>query len=205
MVWRYVRRVGRVRRWLIRLVARLHAWAESGWSGPATGTWGVLQGSVMPGPSEALLVPLGLADPRAAWRLATWALVGTVLGGLLAFGIGVLAFDTVGQRILGLAGVDGPRLERLHHLFDRRGALLIAVSALTPVSTKVISIAAGAFGVPLGEFAIALLLARGGRLYVVATLLRYAGVRVRDYLLRRLAPPDEEPAPEAARPRATGR
>ena len=46
---------------LARTLDRLHGWAESGWAGPAVGVWGVLQSSVVPGPSDTLLIPLGIA------------------------------------------------------------------------------------------------------------------------------------------------
>ena len=180
MSWR-----ARVRRAAARLLRRLHDLAESGWGGLAAFAWGFGQSSVVPGPSEALLIPLALADPRAAWRLAAWTLAGTVLGGFVAYAIGALAFDAVGQPMLALVGIGRDELEGMRALAERRGPLLVFVSAVTPVSTKVVSIAAGAFGLPFGEFALALVLARGARLFVVAALLRFTGERLRAYLERR--------------------
>jgi membrane protein YqaA with SNARE-associated domain len=162
---------------------RLHRLAESGWGGTSSFLWGLGQSSVVPGPAEAVLVPLGIADPPAAWRLAGWTFAGTVLGGAIAFAIGMFAFDAV-RPLLGLVGIHAAELERLHTLADRYGVLLVLVSALTPISAKVVSIAAGAFGLPFGAFVITLALARGARLLVVAAILRFAGERVRRYLAR---------------------
>ena len=82
-----------MRDFIRRVLARLHLWAEAGWSGSAVGTWGLLQGSVVPGPSEGVLIPLGLADPRRALYLAIWAVAGASqsLGGVFFFAIGVAA------------------------------------------------------------------------------------------------------------------
>lgn len=177
-------RVASVRRWLCLTLERLHRLAESGWGGTSAFLWGVGQSSVVPGPAEAVLIPLGVADPPKAWRLAAWTFAGTVLGGLVAFTIGAFAFDAV-RPLLGFIGIGDVELERMRALAGSHGPLLVLVSAMTPISTKVVSIAAGAFGLPVGAFVTTLAVARGARLLAVAAILRYAGARVRSYLERR--------------------
>lgn len=173
---------GRVRRGLVALLARLHRWAESGHAGSAVCTWNALQGSVVPGPSEGLLLPLGLADPPRAPRLALWAALGATAGGLAAYAIGVYAFDSVGRPLVSLLGVGPARWASLEALFRRHGALLVALSTLSPLSTKFVCIGGGAFGVPFGPFLLALGAGRLGRFGLVGLALRFAG----DRLVRRL-------------------
>lgn len=177
-------RVAWVRRWLALTLERLHRLAESGWGGTSAFIWGVGQSSVVPGPAEAVLIPLGVADPPKAWRLAAWTFAGTVLGGLVAFAIGALAFDAV-RPLLGFIGIGHAELERMRALAGSHGPILVLVSAMTPISTKVVSIAAGAFGLPIGAFMAALAVARGARLLAVAAILRFAGERLHSYLVRR--------------------
>ena len=70
--------------------------ACSGWGGPAVGTWGLLQGSVMPGPTDMVLVPLGLAvDTRGA------QVDGGVDGGQVAPLLHIPAVTVRGDRQLG--------------------------------------------------------------------------------------------------------
>ena len=170
-------------------MARLHRWAESGNAGSAVCTWNALQGSVVPGPSEALLVPLGLADPRRALGLALWATLGAVAGGLAAYAIGAYAFESVGRPLVTLLGVGPARWASLEGLFRRHGALLVVLSTLSPLSTKFVCIGAGAFGVPFGPFALALGAGRLGRFGLVGLVLRFAGGRVVGWLERRLGRP----------------
>ena len=179
------RRGGFVARLLYRLLAMFHRWAESGWGGAAVGGWGFLQGSVMPGPTDMVLVPLGIADPGRVFRLALWATLGATLGGLLAYAIGVLAFDEVGRPLLQLLGVSERLLEASHARFDRQGWLLVLVSTISPLSSKVICLAAGAFGVPVWEFVPALLVGRLTRFGTIAVLVRFAGPKLLDTLSRR--------------------
>jgi membrane protein YqaA with SNARE-associated domain len=168
----------RVRRGFVALIARLHRWAESGRAGSAVCTWSCLQGSVVPGPSEALFLPLGLADPRRAFRLALWAAVGAIAGGLIAYGIGRYAFDAVGRPLISLFGIGPDRWHSLEGLFHRRGAMLVLLSTVSPLSTKLICIGAGAFDVPFPAYVLALALGRVGRFGVLALIVRFAGDRL---------------------------
>jgi membrane protein YqaA with SNARE-associated domain len=172
--------------------AVFHRWAESGWAGGAVGTWAFLQGSVVPGPSDALLLPLGLSDPQRVFRLALWATLGATLGGVLAYGIGRLAFDEIGRPALGLMGVSEGTLLRSRGLFERRGWAIVALSAISPLSTKVVCLAAGSFGVPPLQFVAGLLGGRAARFLLVATLVRFAGERITDRLQRKFGRPIEE-------------
>jgi membrane protein YqaA with SNARE-associated domain len=176
----------RLRRGLVSLIARLHRWAESGSAGPAVCVWGTMQGSVVPGPSEALFLPLGLADPPRVLRLTLWAILGATIGGMFAFWIGAYAFDSVGRPLFDLFGVSADRLASLEGLFARRGAELILFSTLTPLSTKLVCIAAGAFGVAFPEFALALLAGRAARFLIIGLVVRYAGEGLMRRLERRL-------------------
>ena len=176
----------RVKRLLLDLLARLHAWAEAGWAGSAVGTWALLQGSVMPGPADTLLLPLGVADPPRVWRLAAWATAGAVVGGAIAFGIGAFAFEEVGRPLFGFFGVGAQGLAEVQRLLERWGWAMVIVSATTPISTKLVCISAGAFGVPFPPFLAALAVGRAARFAVVAAIVHFAGERLEAWLHRRL-------------------
>ena len=167
-----------MRQFFRRLLARLHDWAESGWAGAAVGTWGLMQGSVVPGPSEGLLLPLGLADPRRAVYLAGWATAGSTVGGFIAYAIGAQAVAGGGGAVLDWVGVGRGVLEARRGLFEDHGWKLVLLSTMSPVPTKLICIGAGTFGVPFWSFALALFAGRGLRFLAVGLLLRFAGERV---------------------------
>ena len=169
---------------LSRLYAALHRWAESGWAGAATATWEVLQGSVVPGPSGAIFAPLVVADPERAPRLACWAVLGAIAGGCLAYLIGAQAFDTIGHRVLSTLGVSEATLASSAGMFERHGWMLVFIATISPLSTKLTCIAAGAFALPLPQFLPALMAGRALRFAVLALLLRFAGERIQSRLLK---------------------
>lgn len=168
------------------IITTLHRWAESGWSRSAVFTWAFVNGAVVPGPSDALLVPLGLADPGRAYALAWWTTVGSVLGGLVAYAIGALAFTQIGVPLLGFLGVTPHGLERMHALFAAKGWMVVVLGSLPLASPKIVSIAAGGFGVPLPDFVLALAGVRLVRFMVEATIVRFAGSHALRWVERKL-------------------
>jgi membrane protein YqaA with SNARE-associated domain len=179
------RSAGRLSSGAVRALAQLHRLAEAGWAATAVGAWGFLQASVVPGPVDGVLVPLGLADPRRAWRFAWSALIGSTLGALVAYTIGALAFETVGRTLLGWLGVAAPEIEQFRALFKEKGLWLVLLSTVTPLSGKLVAIAAGAFGIPVVPFLATMVIGRGVRYGVVAAVVRYFGDRVERYIEKR--------------------
>jgi membrane protein YqaA with SNARE-associated domain len=175
----------RLSRGAVRALAQLHRLAEAGWAATAVGAWAFLQASVVPGPVDGVLVPLGLADPRRAWHFAWSALVGSTVGALVAYTIGALAFESMGRAVLDWLGVAGPEVEQFRAVFKEKGLWLVLVSTVTPLSGKLVSIAAGAFGIPVLPFVATMVIGRGFRYGVVAAVVRYFGDRVERYVEKR--------------------
>jgi len=160
------------------LVARLHRWAETGWATSAIGVWAFLQASIVPGPVETFFLPLALADRKRVWRFALSAIIGSSLGALVAFGIGRFAFDSVGVSILSALGFGLDDVEQSRALFALHGSTLVVLSTVTPISLKLTSIAAGAFGVPFFHFAVAVFAGRTVRFIATAAVIFYAGEKL---------------------------
>jgi membrane protein YqaA with SNARE-associated domain len=170
---------------LSRLIAALHRWAESGWAATATASWEFLQSSVVPGPSGVVFAPLALSDPPRAPRLAAWGAAGAIAGGCIAYLIGAQAFEGLGQSMLSFFGVSQARIASSQSMFERHGWLLVFISTISPLSTKLTCVAAGAFGLPFVQFIPALAVGRIIRFAALTVLLRFAGERLAARLTRR--------------------
>lgn len=169
----------------VRLFAALHRLAERGWAATAIGTWSFLQSSLVPGPVDALLIPLGIADPPKAFRFAWAAVFGAVLGTLVGYTAGALAYDTVGIWVLNLFGVEGGGIEVWRGRFQRQGWWVVFLSTITPVSAKLVSVAAGAFGMPLWKFLLAMFVGRVLRFMTIAFIVRRFGAGVAKWVQKR--------------------
>ena len=177
MAWRRV--LKKTYDWLIRLAGRPHAvW----WLAAVS----FAESSFLPLPPDPLLLAMALARPERAWRLAAICTAGSVLGGLLGYLIGYAAFDVIGQPLLRAFHYEAG-FSRFQAMAVDYGFWLILAKGLTPIPFKIVTIGSGVLHYNLVLFVIASVITRGGRFFLVAGLLRYYGVRARDFIERRLA------------------
>lgn len=144
-----------------------------------------VEASVFPIPPDVLMIPMILARPNRAWLIAGVALVASVLGGMLGYAIGALAFDTIGQPILASMG-KAEAMDAFNTKFSDFGFWAVLTAGVTPFPFKVITIMSGWTGMPLATFVATSILARALRFYIVAGLLRTFGAPIRDFIEKRL-------------------
>ena len=144
-----------------------------------------VESSVFPIPPDILMIPMILAAPHRAFWIATVCLISSVLGGLLGYAIGALAYDTIGQPILESLG-KADSMEEFNTRFNDFGFWAVLVAGLTPFPYKVITIMSGWTGMPLLTFIVTSIVARGLRFFVVAWLLWKYGAPIRDVIEKRL-------------------
>jgi len=144
-----------------------------------------VESSVFPIPPDVLMIPMILARPSRAWLIALVALVSSVLGGVLGYAIGALAYEQVGQPILESLGKGGAMTE-FNTRFNDFGFWAVLTAGVTPFPYKVITIMSGWTGMPLATFIATSILARGLRFFLVAALLWKFGAPIRDFIERRL-------------------
>ncbi|EDM71855.1 DedA family protein [Roseobacter sp. AzwK-3b] len=144
-----------------------------------------VESSVFPIPPDVLMIPMILARPSRAWLIALVALVSSVLGGILGYAIGALAYEQVGQPILESLG-KGDAMTEFNTRFNDFGFWAVLTAGITPFPYKVITIMSGWTGMPLVTFIATSILARGLRFFLVAALLWKYGAPIRDFIERRL-------------------
>ncbi len=166
--------------WTLALAAHRHAL-------PALAAIAFIESSVFPIPPDILIIPMVLAAPTRAWRIALVATVSSVVGGLFGYLIGAFLFDAVAQPILSFYGYEA-QFASFQTRYNEWGAWIVAGAGLTPFPYKVITIASGATGLDPTVFIIASILSRGARFFLIAALLWRFGAPIREFLERYLAP-----------------
>jgi membrane protein YqaA with SNARE-associated domain len=129
-----------------------------------------------PVPPDVMLVPMALATPRRALRLAAICTLASVVGGLLGWLLGRFAMEAIYPWIAGSSWALS--LAEVERLFAQYGFWIVLTAGFTPIPYKLFTLGAGAFGVALLPFLLASVLGRGGRFFLVAGLIRFAGERV---------------------------
>jgi len=144
-----------------------------------------IEASVFPIPPDVLMIAMIVATPTRAFRIAAVATVASVLGGLLGYAIGALAFEQIGQPILASLGKVDAMVE-FNQRFNSLDFWPVLIAGLTPFPFKVITIMSGWTGLPLATFIITSIIARAGRFFLVAWLLHRFGAPIREFIERRL-------------------
>jgi len=173
----------------MRLIRRLYDWvlhwAETPYGGPALFLLALVESSVFPVPPDVLLIALCIALPSRAWRFALLASAGSVLGGLIGYGIGWGAWPVVNSFFFDyIPGFTPAVFEKVQGLFAEYDFWVVFTAGFTPIPYKVITIGSGVFKINLPVFVIASLVSRSLRFFLVAWLLRRYGPGMRDFIDR---------------------
>lgn len=170
---------------LQRLYARALEIAAGPNAIPALVAVAFAESSFFPLPPDLLLIPMILARPKQAFRLAALATLASVLGGLVGYAIGYFLFDAIGRPVLefyhAMASYDA-----LKAGFARWGVWIIIIKGMTPIPYKLVTIASGVAHFPLASFIGASIVSRSMRFLMIAALLRWFGDAAREFIERRL-------------------
>ncbi len=134
------------------------------------------ESSFFPVPPDVMLAPMALADPPRAWRFATITTLASVLGGILGYLIGLLAFDAV-EPFIRESGYHASYL-RAVAWFDVWGFWAVFLAGFSPIPYKVFTITAGVISMAFAPFVLASLVGRGARFFLVAGLMAWGGERM---------------------------
>ncbi len=163
------------------LYVRVMRWARHRHAPWYLGALSFAESSFFPIPPDVMLAPMSLAKPQLAWHYAFLTTIASVLGGVLGYIIGLFLFELVEPLLHQLGYWD--RYLRAVTWFAEWGFWVIFLAGFSPIPYKVFTIAAGATAMALLPFVVASLIGRGARFMLVASLMRWGGVRMESLLL----------------------
>ena len=171
------------------MLRRFYDWciaaADKPYAAWLMGAMAFAESSVFPIPPDILLIPMILARPRDAWRLAALCVLASVAGGILGYAIGYFLFDTVGRPVLEFYHAMD-RYDALKAGFDQWGVWIIILKGMTPIPYKLVTIASGVAHFDLVAFIGASIISRSLRFFLLAALLWWFGDAARLFIERRL-------------------
>lgn len=156
-----------------KLYDRAMTWARHPHASWYLGALSFAESSFFPVPPDVMLAPMSLSRPARAWWYAALTTLTSVLGGLLGYLIGLFLFDLVDPLLHRFGYWDGYLLAR--DWFGRWGFWAIFLAGFSPIPYKVFTISAGAVAMSVLPFAVASLIGRGARFFLVAGLMRWGG------------------------------
>ena len=134
-----------------------------------------------PIPPDILLIPMILANIQKAWFYAFVATITSVMGGLVGYAVGFLAYSEIAEPLLISLGKQSAMI-LFSNSINENGFLIVLTAGISPIPFKVVSIMSGVTQMPLLVFLVSAMLGRATRFFVVATLLKYYGETIKSFI-----------------------
>ena len=144
-----------------------------------------VESSFFPIPPDIMLIPMILAAPKQAWRIAGVCTLASVIGAYLGYIIGFYFFELVAEPLLNFYGYLD-KFNEFKNLYSEYGAWIVFGAGITPFPYKIITIASGVVQLNLVVFTVASIIARGLRFFVIAWLLKTYGEKMRLFIEKNL-------------------
>lgn len=131
---------------------------------------------------DITFLPISIASPKRAFQFAFWATLGSIIGGIIAYYIGMELMATLGERIVGLYGSEGTWDELVTTFRGDFAELTLIIASVTPLPFAVATIAAGVSQMDFTSFVIISILGRAFRFFALALLIYLFGPAVQVFL-----------------------
>lgn len=141
------------------------------------------ESALLPLPVDAILIPMMLADRRKVWWLTLLVAVTSVLGGMVGYGIGYFLYDTLGQWLIRVYGLQA-EFQSLQADYGEYGWLVVLAGAISPIPYKVVAIASGVLHMLFPAFVLFSAIGRGVRFVVMAGLFWWFGPHIKVFIER---------------------
>lgn len=131
---------------------------------------------------DITFLPISIASPKRAFQFALWATLGSILGGILAYYIGMEFMASVGKAIVGFYGTQETWDELLLTFRGEYAEWTLIVASVTPLPFAVATIAAGVAQMDFTNFVLISIMGRAFRFFALALLIYLFGPAVQVFL-----------------------
>lgn len=131
---------------------------------------------VFPLPTALLMIPMVIATPDKAMRLATITTLMSVFGAVIGYLLGWGAMSVIEPWIHSMGWLDQLDTARLE--FAKYGVLAVGIGAFTPAPFKIFTVTAGMLSMPFIPFLLVSLVGRAAHFYMIALLMAWAGPKM---------------------------
>lgn len=131
---------------------------------------------IFPVPTALLMIPMVIATPDKAIRLATITTIMSVFGAAIGYMLGWGAMSVIEPWITQMGWL--PKLEIAREEFVKYGVLAVAIGAFTPAPFKIFTLTAGMLSMPFLPFLLVSFIGRAAHFFMIALLMAWAGPKM---------------------------
>tara|TARA_E500000331_G_scaffold118321_1_gene115450 strand:- start:293 stop:895 length:603 start_codon:yes stop_codon:yes gene_type:complete len=146
---------------------------------------GYIEAIVFPIPQEVFMVPMMLSERTKVFRIVFFSIFGSIIGGLTAYYLGLLFFDSLVLPIINFYNYSESFLYFKNQI-NEYGFIYVFIGGFTPLPFKIITLSSGALNIPILNFLLAAILSRSIRFYMIGFLTYKYGNNVINIIDRKL-------------------
>ena len=129
-----------------------------------------LESIVFPFPQEVFMIPMMASDRDRIFKIAWFALLGSLLGAIAAYFIGMYLFESIGMYILNLYDLY-ETFTNFSNQVSEYGFLYVFVGGFTPVPFKIVTLSSGFIGINFLIFIAASIISRSIRFFLIGYII----------------------------------
>ena len=164
---------------------RIRAFSNTRFAMPFVFFIGYIEAIVFPIPQEVFMVPMMLSERTKVFRIVFFSIFGSIIGGLTAYYLGLLFFDSLVLPIINFYNYSESFLYFKNQI-NEYGFIYVFIGGFTPLPFKIITLSSGALNIPILNFLLAAILSRSIRFYMIGFLTYKYGNDVINIIDRKL-------------------
>lgn len=136
-----------------------------------------MESSFFPIPPDLFLIAFSIAEPSYALYFAFICSLGSVMGGVFGYGIGMVGKKAILEKFF-----SAKKIIKVHKLYSKYGFWAVFIGGFTPIPYKLFTISAGAFFINFKKFILASTIGRSLRFFSEAILIMLYGETMLDFI-----------------------
>ena len=164
---------------------RIRAFSNTRFAMPFVFFIGYIEAIIFPIPQEVFMVPMMLSERTKVFRIVFFSIFGSIIGGLTAYYLGLLFFDSLVMPIINFYNYSESFLYFKKQI-NEYGFIYVFIGGFTPLPFKIITLSSGALNIPIWNFLLAATLSRSIRFYLIGFLTYKYGNNVINIIDRKL-------------------
>ena len=129
-----------------------------------------LESIIFPFPQEVFMIPMMASDRDRIFKIAWFALLGSLFGAITAYFIGMYLFESIGMYILNFYGLY-ETFTNFSNQVSEYGFLYVFVGGFTPVPFKIVTLSSGFIGINFLIFIAASIISRSIRFFLIGYII----------------------------------
>ena len=129
-----------------------------------------LESIIFPFPQEVFMIPMMASDRDRIFKIAWFALLGSLFGAIAAYFIGMYLFESIGMYILNLYDLN-EAFSNFSDQVSEFGFIYVFIGGFTPVPFKIVTLSSGFIGIDFLIFITASIISRSVRFFLIGYII----------------------------------